>query len=189
MDKDEEIYRNIYSMTALKNKLKPKTLEVGDKGSGSINLEPKIQEEEATRKVKEETSQRLAEGARKLLAEEKQWEKEEEASRKEREEEKRKKEEAIQENIVELKKSIAQEALSLEPEVQDQEGLTEKQTKESQDDVGGKDQGWIPVQNDREDLPSTSKNIHTGGHLPLVELELVPFTPSKKYDVACLEDV
>ena len=70
VEKEEEMYRNIYSMTALKNKLKPKTLEVGDKGSGSINLEPKIQEEEATRKVKEETSQRLAEGARKLLAEE-----------------------------------------------------------------------------------------------------------------------
>ena len=72
MDKEEEMYRNIYSLTALNKQLKLKTLEFRDKGSGSINLEPKIQEEEATRKVKEETSQRLAEGARKLLAEEKQ---------------------------------------------------------------------------------------------------------------------
>ena len=37
--------------------------------------------------------------------------------------EKKKKEESIQEKIVELEKAIAQEALNLEQEVQDQEGL------------------------------------------------------------------
>ena len=79
--------------------------------------------------------------------------------------------------------------MNLEPEVQDQEGLIEEQTKESQDDVGGEDQRWSPVRNDPEDLPSTSENILTGGHLPLVELELVPFTPLKHYEVACLKDV
>ena len=121
----------------------------------------------------------MAKGARKLLAEEKQWEKEEEATRKEREEEKRKKEEAIQENIVELEKAIAQESLNPEQEVQDQEGLTKEQTKEIQDDVGGEDERWSPIQNDPEDLLSTSENILAGGGLPLVELELVQFTPSK----------
>ena len=99
------------------------------------------------------------------------------------------KEEAIQENIVELEKAIAQEDLNLEQEVQDQEGLTKEKTKESQDDVGGEDQRWIPVQNDPEDLPSTLENILTRGNLPLVELEFVPFTPSKKYEVAFLEVV
>ena len=64
-------------------------------------------------------------------------------------------------------------------ELQEQEGCTEEETKESQDDVGGEDQRWIPVQNNPEDLPSTLENILTRGHLPLVELELVPFTPSK----------
>ena len=42
MDKEEEMYRNIYNITSLKNKLKLKTLVAGDKGSGSNNLEPKI---------------------------------------------------------------------------------------------------------------------------------------------------
>ena len=110
--------------------MKLKTLAVREKGSGSNNLEPKSQEEEASKKVKEEIAWRLAEGMRKLLDEEKQWEKEEEASRKEREEEKRKKEEAIQENIIKLEKAIAQEALNTEQEVQYQEGLTKEQNKE-----------------------------------------------------------
>ena len=127
----------------------------------------------------------MAEGARNLLAEEKQREEEEEAAR----EEKRKKEKVIQEKMAELEKAIAQESLNLEQEVQYQEGLTKEKTKESQDDVGGEDQRWIPVQNDPEDLPSTSENILTRRHLPLVELEFVPFTPSKQYEVAFLEVV
>ena len=103
----------------------------------------------------------MEKGARKLLAEEKQREEEEEASRKE----KRKKEEAIQGNIFELEKAIAQEDLNPEQEVQDQERLTEEQTKEIQDDVSGEDQGWSPIQNDPEDLPSNSKNMLTRGNL------------------------
>ena len=63
------MYRKINSMTTLKKESKLKTLASRDKGSGSNNLEPKIQKEEASRKVKEETSQRLEEGVRKLLAE------------------------------------------------------------------------------------------------------------------------
>ena len=121
MDKDEEVYRNIYSLTTLNKKLKLNSIVARDKGSWSSSLEPKSQEEEATRKPKEETTRRLAEGAGKLLAEEKQWEEEEEATRKEN----RKKEKAIQEKIANLERAITQEALNPEQEVQDQEGLTE----------------------------------------------------------------
>ena len=71
IDKEEEKNRNIYGLTALNKKLMLKTIEVEDKGSGSSNLESKNQEEEASRKVKEETARILAEGARNLLAEEK----------------------------------------------------------------------------------------------------------------------
>ena len=38
-------------------------------------------------------------------------------------------------------------------------------------------------------MPSTSGSILTGGHAPIAEVGLVPFTPSKQYDVACLEDI
>ena len=71
VEKEEEMYRNIYNMTSLKKQLKLKTFEAGDKGSGSNNLELNFQQEEATRKVKEETTRRLVEGVRELLAEEK----------------------------------------------------------------------------------------------------------------------
>ena len=40
-----------------------------------------------------------------------------------------------------------------------------------------------------ENLPATSSSILTGGHVPIAEMGLVPFTPSKKYDVSCLEDI
>ena len=56
----------------MNKKLKLNTIENGNKGSGSRNLESKSQEEEATKKVKEGTSRILEEGRRKLLAEEKQ---------------------------------------------------------------------------------------------------------------------
>ena len=55
MEKEEERYRNIYNLTTLNKKLKLKTISAGDKGSGSNNLESKSQEEEVTRRVKEET--------------------------------------------------------------------------------------------------------------------------------------
>ena len=47
------------------------------KGNINSNPEPKEQDEEAARKAKEEVARRLAVGAKKLLAEEKQREKEE----------------------------------------------------------------------------------------------------------------
>ena len=38
-----------------------------------------------------------------------------------------------------------QEALNLEQEVQDQEGFTEEQSSKDEEDLGGEDQGQIPV--------------------------------------------
>ena len=95
--KEEQVYINVYSMAALRKNLKRNPL--GIKGSNSNNPKPNEKEEEATKRAKEEATRRIAEGARILLAEEKQWEKEEEASRTVKEEEKRRKEEAIKENI------------------------------------------------------------------------------------------
>ena len=46
-----------------------------------------------------------------------------------------------------------------------------------------------PTQDNLKDPSSTLGTILTGGHLPIVDIGLVPFTPSKQYDVACLEDV
>ena len=56
MDKDEEMYRNICNMTALNKWLKRKTTIDRVKGSSRNNPEAKGREEEATRKVKEETA-------------------------------------------------------------------------------------------------------------------------------------
>ena len=39
VDKEEEKYSNIYSLIALNKKLKLKNTTIGDKGSGSSNLE------------------------------------------------------------------------------------------------------------------------------------------------------
>ena len=40
-----------------------------------------------------------------------------------------------------------------------------------------------------EIMPATPSSILTGGHVPIAEMGLIPFTPSKKYDVTCLEDI
>ena len=52
---------------------------------------------------------------------------------------------------------------------------------------GGSEQSL--VQDNLEDLPATSSSILIVGHVPIAEMDLVPFTPSKKFDVACLEDI
>ena len=52
---------------------------------------------------------------------------------------------------------------------------------------GGSEQSSMRV--NPEKLPTTSSSILTGGHVPISEMGLVPFTPSKQYDVACLEDI
>ena len=55
--------------------------------------------------------------------------------------------------------------------------------------MDGENQGHSPTQDNPENIPSTSSNILTGGHLPMVELGLVPYSPYKHHEVACLEDV
>ena len=74
-------------------------------------------------------------------------------------------------------------------EGQDLEECTEEQSNKNEDDLGGEDQEQSPARDNPEDPPSTSGTILTGGHIPIVEMGLVPFTPSKQYDVACLEDI
>ena len=67
MDKDENAYKNVYSMTALSKWLKEKTS--GVKGSNNNNPKLKEQDEEAAKKAKEENARRLEAEAKKLLAE------------------------------------------------------------------------------------------------------------------------
>ena len=45
------------------------------------------------------------------------------------------------------------------------------------------------TQDNLESLPSSSGDILIGGHLPVIELGLVPFTPSKQHQVASLDNV
>ena len=65
----------------------------------------------------------------------------------------------------------------------------EEQSKKNEEDLGGEDQEQSHARDNPEATPSTSGTILTGGHLPIVEMGLVPFTPSKQYDVSCLEDI
>ena len=68
VDKEEQVFRNVYSMVAVSKQLKRKSSRV--KGGSSNN--PKLDEgkEEAIKKEQEETTQRLAVGENKLLVEE-----------------------------------------------------------------------------------------------------------------------
>ena len=97
-DKEEQVFRNVYSMAALSKRLKGNTS--GFKGSSSSNPKPNEGEEEATKKAQEESAHRLAAGAKKLLVEKAQRDKAEAA--------KQKNAEAVLEKIVELEKSMAQ---------------------------------------------------------------------------------
>ena len=45
------------------------------------------------------------------------------------------------------------------------------------------------MQENLEHLLATSSNILAGGDMPIAEMGLVPFTPSKQYDASCLEDI
>ena len=53
IDKDEEVYRNIFNMNALNKRRRRKITLFGGKESSSGNPEQKGQEEEAARKAKE----------------------------------------------------------------------------------------------------------------------------------------
>ena len=68
VDKEEQVFRNVYSMAALSKRLKGKAS--GVKGSSSNNPKPNEGKEEDARKAQEESARRLAAGAKKLLAKE-----------------------------------------------------------------------------------------------------------------------
>ena len=61
--------------------------------------------------------------------------------------------------------------------------------RKEQEDLDRETQEHNTTQDNPESLPSTSGDILTGGHLPIAELGLVPFTPSKQHEVASLENV
>ena len=69
MDKEEDVYKNVFSIITLNKQLRRKTTTVGVKSSRSSLPESKGQEEEVARKTKEEIACRLVEGERKLIAE------------------------------------------------------------------------------------------------------------------------
>ena len=97
VDKEEQVFRNVYSMANLSKCLKGKTSRV----KGSSNNNPKLNEggEEDVKKAQEENARRLTTGAKKLLAEEVQRDKAEAS--------KQKNAEAVLDKILELEKAIA----------------------------------------------------------------------------------
>ena len=94
IDKEEQVFRNVSSMAVVSKRLKRKAY--GVKGSSSNNPKPDEGEEEAAKKAQEESTQRLATGAKKSLAEEAQRDKEEAG--------KEKSKEVVLKKMVELKK-------------------------------------------------------------------------------------
>ena len=67
--------------------------------------------------------------------------------------------------------------------------MTEEQRKKDQEELHNENQGQDPTKENTENIPSTLGSILTGGNIPMVELGLVPFTPSKTHEVTKLEDV
>ena len=162
-------------MATLRKSLKGK--EFGAKGSSNNNPKPDEGDEEYAKKYQEESTRRLAAGGKKLLAEEAQKDQEKAA--------KRKSTEAILKKMAVLEKDLAIGYSSSDEGRQDTGGQGQD-TNEVQGG-GGSEQSSMRV--NPEKLPTTSSNILTGGHVPIAEMGLVPFTPSKQCDVSCLEDI
>ena len=74
-------------------------------------------------------------------------------------------------------------------EKEEAEKITEELRRKEQEDLDRESQEHNTTQDNPESLPSISGDILTGGHLPIVELGLVPFTPLKQHEVANLENV
>ena len=91
--------------------------------------------------------------------------------------------------ISELQKSIAREAAKFELGIQDTEDPTKGQNQENEEVVASGGQEESPVRDDLENPPSTSNSILTGGHFPISQMWLIPFTLYKQYDVEFLEDI
>ena len=87
--------------------------------------------------------------------------------------------------MVELEKDLDKGDLGSD---QDMKDMGEK-GQDNNEVQGGGGSEQIHVWANPENLLATSSSILTGGHVPISEMGLVPFTPSKQYDVACLEDI
>ena len=85
--------------------------------------------------------------------------------------------------------SIAQEAQNPEKQAQNQGEVTKKQRKKDLEEMDNENQGQDPTPDNTKNIPSTSSNILTEVNIPMVELGLVPFTPSKQHEFACSEDI
>ena len=69
------------------------------------------------------------------------------------------------------------------------EKIEEELRRKDQEDLDRESQEHNTTQDNPESLPSTLEDILTGGHLPIVELGLVPFTLPKHHEVASLDNV
>ena len=98
---------------------------------------------------------------------------------------KRKRTKAVLKKMAELEKALAKGDSSSDQGMQDTGGKGQE-TDEVQGG-GGSEQNH--VRDNPENLPATPSSILTRGHVPIAKMGLVPFTPSKQYDVACLEDI
>ena len=106
-----------------------------------------------------------------MLAEESQRENEEEEAAR-----KKDKEEKTQKELIEREKEEA-------------DRITEKLGQKEQEGQDMENQEQNMDQDNLESVPSTSGDILTRGHLPIVELGSVPFTPLKQHEVASLDNV
>ena len=75
IDKEEKVFKNVYNMEAVSNSLKRKASRV--KGSSNKIPKPDEGKDEDAKKEQEESTQRIAVGANKLLEKEAQRDKEE----------------------------------------------------------------------------------------------------------------
>ena len=108
-----------------------------------------------------------------------------EVLRKKEEEEKRRKEE-------EHKQNEAEEIMNRElanKEKEEAAKIADELRQKEKEDLDRETQEHNTTQDNPESLPFTSRDILTGGHLPIVELGLVPFNSSKQHEVANLENV
>ena len=93
--------------------------------------------------------------------------------------------EVVLERMEELEKDLSKGDLGFGQSMQD----TGRQGHDTNEVQGGGGSEQNLVQDNLENLPTTPSSILTGGHVPIVEMGLVPFTPSNKYNAAFLEDI
>ena len=89
----------------------------------------------------------------------------------------------------ELEKALAKGDSSFDQGMQDTGGIPEGRGQDNEEVQGGGGSKQNPMWDNPEIMPATPSSILTGGHVPIAEMGLMGFTPSKQYDVACLEDI